>query len=83
MDKINANQINNTTYKMKRATEELAMNDWQIPFMLFELSSYAKSNEQQKQQHLTGLQLVAEMNNLLGEGNGEAPTDPACDCLIN
>jgi hypothetical protein len=68
---------------MKMANEKLQMNDWQIPFMLFELSSYAKSKKQQKQQQLTGTKLVKEMNSFFGEGSGEAPIHSVWDYFIN
>ncbi|MBC7888561.1 MAG: hypothetical protein H7Z13_11830 [Ferruginibacter sp.] len=55
--------------------EKFAMNDWQIPFMLFELSSYAQSEVEQKKLYQPAEKLLTEMNDLFNVADTEGTTD--------
>ena len=47
------------------------MKDWHIPFMLFELSSYAKRAEKETQQDQPGKEPVTGMHNFFNDDNPE------------
>jgi len=57
------------------------MEDWHIPFMLFELSSYAQSKAREKRQQLDK-ETATEMNNFFNEDDPGEAMDFFWDNLI-
>ena len=60
--------------------EKLTLNDWHIPFMLFELSSYVKNTQLRKQRQNSD-ELLSEMHNFFQDEEGEPAMDVFQDDL--
>lgn len=55
--------------------ENFSRKDWEIPFMLLELSAYVKRKEAQHQRPQPNKEIITEMNTLFDQGNAAAAMD--------